>query len=166
MNVLYTTGIKFTFEELKLFNRTVSKRRKSSLFIYCFCSVQLLILMIQMILEEKYLNLVICVVPVLLIIFLMRIILNALYKKMWRDSGESDENWYYGFFEDFMEQTCKKSNTRVYYNQLYEIIETDTHFYPMLAKNNGFIIRKANCRPELIAFLHEKKRELEQRKPK
>ena len=84
-------------------------------------------------------------------------------ERILRESGEADDVWYYGFFEDYMEQTSRKGVTKIYYNQMYEIIETDTHFYPMIGKNNGFIIRKENCRPELIAFLQGKARELQNR---
>lgn len=87
-------------------------------------------------------------------------------ERILRESGEADDVWYYGFFEDYMEQTSRKGVTKIYYNQMYEIIETDTHFYPMIGKNNGFIIRKENCRPELIAFLHGKARELKNRNPR
>ena len=160
-NLLFTTGIKYTFEEFCLLNDAVSKTRKKNIGFHIVLLIPIVCLVVQMIVEEKYINLVV----VAIIYFLIwgtveKNMLKSLRMRIWKDSDECDDIWYYGFFEDYMEQTTKKSVTKVYYNRIYEIIETETHFYPMIGKNNGFLIRKENCRPELIAFLQEKAREL------
>ena len=163
-NLLFTTGIKNTFEEYCLFSDVVSKERKINTGLRVVLLIPLVCLIVQMIVEERYINLV--VTAVICLLFWgpgQKNMLKSLRMKAWRDSDEADDVWYYGFFEDYMEQTTRKGMNRIYYDQLYEIIETETHFYPMIRKNTGYLIRKENCRPELIAFLQGKARELKNR---
>ena len=44
------------------------------------------------------------------------------------------------------------------YAALHSIIESKTGFYFMLSKNNGIILSKKSCTPELAAFLQSVKR--------
>ena len=57
------------------------------------------------------------------------------------------------FFEnEFIEKT-ERSSTAIRYEDLFEILESKTNFYLMLAKNQGAIIVKQNCSEELIEFI-------------
>lgn len=162
-NLLFTTGIKYTFEECKLFNQAVLKQRKMNYFLYVVAGTMGLSLLVMIVTTIKEGNLwepSSMIFPLLIFGFSFRILSGKGLERAWRESGEANDDWYYGFFEDYMEQTTRKGMTRIFYSELYEIIETETHFYPMIGKNNGFLIRKENCRPELIAFLQAKARAL------
>ena len=166
-NLLFTTGIKYTFEEYKLFNQVLLKQRKMNYFFYVvigLMGLKLWTIIIVAIKAENDWEPTGMLFPLLMLLLSFRALSSKGLERAWSSSGEADDVWYYGFFEDYMEQTTRKGMNRIYYAQLYEIIETETHFYPMIGKNNGYIIRKENCRPELIAFLQEKARELDREK--
>ena len=47
----------------------------------------------------------------------------------------------------------KKHEYKVFYKDLYEILETKDNFYLMLSQNQGVIIIKENCNKKLIEFI-------------
>ena len=57
------------------------------------------------------------------------------------------------FYEDRLETSNDRGTAFVKYTELYRILETKTNFYLFLAKDQAFNIIKADCSPELIAFL-------------
>ena len=44
------------------------------------------------------------------------------------------------------------------YSKMYKLIETDTHFYMMIAKNVGFIVPKETMTEKQIEFIKGLKR--------
>lgn len=58
--------------------------------------------------------------------------------------------------ESSLQEKCS-GILQVQYRQIYRIVETKTNFYIMLSRNQGIIIVKANCLPELIGFLTQLK---------
>ena len=44
------------------------------------------------------------------------------------------------------------------YSKMYKLIETDTHFYMMIAKNMGFIVPKETMTEKQIEFIKGLKR--------
>lgn len=60
---------------------------------------------------------------------------------------------HFVFYEDRFEVLSASGNNHIEYKQLYKMIETKENFYPMIASNNMFIVRKADCSEELIDFL-------------
>ena len=61
------------------------------------------------------------------------------------------------FYNEYLTETNSKGAVNLAYADIYKIVETKTNFYIMLAKNNGIIIVKQNCTPELIIFLQNLK---------
>lgn len=62
----------------------------------------------------------------------------------------------FDFYSDCFQQTCDNLESEpLRYYDLLKIIETKTNFYLIYAKQEGCIIIKENCSPELIRFLHE-----------
>lgn len=61
------------------------------------------------------------------------------------------------FYNEHLTETNSKGVVNLAYADIYKIVETKTNFYIMLAKNNGIIIVKQNCTPELIIFLQNLK---------
>lgn len=61
------------------------------------------------------------------------------------------------FSNEYLTETNSKGAVNLAYADIYIIVETKTNFYIMLAKNNGIIIVKQNCTPELIIFLQNLK---------
>ena len=65
----------------------------------------------------------------------------------------------YRFSEDRVETSSERGTAFIRYDELYRILETDTNFYLFISKDQALNIIKAECSPELIAFLQEKRRE-------
>ena len=59
------------------------------------------------------------------------------------------------FFESHTSGDDPTGHAEYSYDKLYSIVETDTNFYIMISENQGSIVIKQNCTPELIAFLQE-----------
>lgn len=59
------------------------------------------------------------------------------------------------FYEDSFRTA--EDTTTIKYENLYRIIETRTNFYLYISNLQALNVIKANCNPELIAFLQEKK---------
>lgn len=81
---------------------------------------------------------------------------TAKLKKAFAD-GDSVGNCYlvYDFYEDGFVMTCNNDPSDLfYYWDLDAIIETRTNFYFKYNGDDGCIIIKENCSPELIHFLH------------
>ena len=61
------------------------------------------------------------------------------------------------FYEDYMEQVSVLGSTRIYYREIYKVLETATNFYLMIGRGAGSIIVKENCSEALIRFLQNLK---------
>ena len=61
----------------------------------------------------------------------------------------------YEFYEEYFEQKNTVGNTKVVYDKIYMIVETDTNFYIMIARNQGYIVNKGNCSQEFIGFIRK-----------
>lgn len=64
-----------------------------------------------------------------------------------------DAVYHYKFSENKVEATSPKGLEILEYDKMYRLIETDTNFYMMIAKNVGFIVLKANMTNGQIEFV-------------
>ena len=62
------------------------------------------------------------------------------------------------FYEAHMAGDDPAGHAEYTYDKLHSIIETKTNFYLMIAENQGSVVVKDNCTPELIKFIQELKR--------
>lgn len=65
--------------------------------------------------------------------------------------------WSYSFFDDYLEERTEDSYEKFEYSMIYKVIESDSNFYIMKGENQGYIIVKNNCTPELIEFISDLK---------
>ncbi len=64
------------------------------------------------------------------------------------------------FYDDRLIEETASGNTTILYNQILKILETKSHFYIMIARNQGISIPKADISEELEAHIKELKRTL------
>ena len=146
MECLYRTTTKFTLEEYKKFNRAVFLRKKKILLIIL---AELLILVGGILSQEKYLIIFAILYP-----FILVWMMNCSVKRVF-NSNKVTQNTdvTFEFYEDHFEQKHESGNAKIQYSQLDEIIETKTNFYLMIAKNQGYMLLKANMPEGLEEFL-------------
>lgn len=91
--------------------------------------------------------------------FLLKWQMKRSVKKAW-ESNKAVQGTYlqYTSYDDHMEQKSSPGNMSVLYDKLYDIIETEDAFYPMIGNNQGYIIEKQNCSAELEEFIRRHKK--------
>lgn len=71
--------------------------------------------------------------------------------------NQKNSLWSYSFFDDYLEEKTENSYERFEYSMIHKVIENDSNFYIMKSENQGYIIVKNNCSPELIEFISDLK---------
>ena len=149
MEPLFVTKTKYTFEEYKKFCNIVNNR-ESKLKVKLIVA-ELILLLAALILQNVFLIVFVVIYPPILWLVQKRIIKknyesNALLK---------DAELKFEFYDSYFLEKSKLGESRVEYSYLYKVLENDTNFYLMIAKNQGYIILKENCSEELIKFITE-----------
>lgn len=152
MDLLYTTTMKYTFEEYKKFNMAVIKKTVKRMGI-----ILLLLILIAVLkwIAEPFNNVSLFLIAFVVIYpILYYIEINAGIKKAY-NSNEllKDIESIIEFYEDYFVAKTDKSREKVEYDKLYEILENKTNFYIMIGNNQGYLVLKANCSQELIEFI-------------
>lgn len=66
-----------------------------------------------------------------------------------------DRRIFYSFFEDRMMVQTEIGKSLVKYSDLYEVKETDDHFYMLVGRNQGYSLRKEKCEEGLADFIRK-----------
>lgn len=158
---LYETNTKITIDEYKKYNKTLFKKVN---FIRGLLALIVSILLVVFIILPKAnlstietisLFLAYFIGFLLAVLFLklfQKISVKSTYKKINKNDPDLLDMKLI-FYKDYMIQKTKKHEYKVYYKDLYEVLETKDNFYLMLSQNQGVIIIKANCNKRLIEFI-------------
>ena len=151
MEPLFKTKSQYTFEEYKKFNRAIMKKNH---VILVNAVLTILLLLCGIILKNLYIIIFAILYPIIYIVLIKRNI-----KKIYHSSKiiQEAQKTEFDFFEDHFEQKDAMSNVKLAYDKLSDIIETETNFYLMIAKNQGFILVKENFPEGLEEFLRNKR---------
>ena len=153
-DILFQSKIKYTFEEYKKFNRAV-QNGIGKLRILEIALIALLILLA--ILEFISGNMIIVIFYIIMAVLvppLLRLVSSNTEKKSYYSNKNLQEaELTISFYDNYLEQANEIGCTKFKYDNIYKIIETKTNFYVMTASNQGIIIVKQNCSPDLIAFI-------------
>ncbi|NMA93801.1 MAG: YcxB family protein [Clostridiales bacterium] len=85
-------------------------------------------------------------------------IYNSTVKKTYNSTKIAhDRRIFYSFFEDQMMVQTELGQNLVRYSDLYKIKETDDHFYLLVGRNQGYSLKKANCKEGLAEFIRKTK---------
>ena len=154
MQPLFTTYSDYTLQEYRRFIRTIHiKVLKTPIRLLILLALILLIAYQTSDGSIKIglvIGLIIC--PFVLILISRNRSKKAFEEMEKLGSVHSDFN----FYDDHAESINKLGNTDLEYDKIFRIIETKTNFYIMMTRQQGALIIKKNCSPELIAFLQSK----------
>ncbi|WP_130836231.1 YcxB family protein [Lachnoclostridium sp. Marseille-P6806] len=90
--------------------------------------------------------------------FLMMARMRRRLRRVAHEAWESDRTLRdsvrrYFFYEDHVTAVSKHGELRLRYEDIYRVIATETNLYIMLGKAQGVNLVRAECSPELIAFV-------------
>lgn len=147
---LYRTITIYTLEEYQKYNKIIqNKLMKRPLILGGFMA---LCLLLALLIDDA--PKVGIIIGVLLSPVIVPFINARMVKKAYKSNSLlQDTTSEFLFFEEHMEQHSSVGVSKVPYEKLYTILETPANFYMMVAKNQGFIIVKENCDPQLINFI-------------
>lgn len=160
MEPLYTTQFAHTLEEYIKFNKSAIFTKKKLIFTMILCAFASIIAS-YMITKNILLSVIISLIAtgftiLIVIVDIKKEIKKAYYSNKTIDNEISD----YKFYETEFTETDSHGSTTFPYTDLTRIIETKTNFYLMISNQQGYLIKKDNCSPELIAFLSELKNKI------
>lgn len=145
-----------TYEEYERYNKVVyEKFYKTKTVRIVFLVIYFLMITILSLLGS-YLEALAVVLIAGISIFAAKHYVNRDMKKTYETNElMKDAKVVYKFSEDRVESHSPIGIEVLEYSKMYKLIETDTNFYMMIAKNMGFIISKANMTKEQIEFVRE-----------
>ncbi len=154
MNPLFTNTTTYTFETYKQFAKFVSN--KINKFNNRIIVIELCFLALAAISAKtgsafmKQVFIVSCFFfpPAILAVQ------NKQIKKTWNTNKIFHDAIYtYEFYEDRIEAESPNGHTAVKYENVYKVLEDKNCFFIMIANNQGFMIDKSACSPDLCLFI-------------
>ena len=78
-------------------------------------------------------------------------------RKVWQSGAAMREGGVrYHCTEDALEVTTTRGSNTYPWPSLYRLLESPTHFYPMISANQGLILPKASLTPQQQDFIRQK----------
>lgn len=162
---MYETNTKITIDEYKKYNKELFKKTN---FIRGLLALIVSILLVVFIILPKANLSTIETISLFLAYFIgfafaalfLKLFQNISVKSTYRKLSKNNSdvlNMKLIFYKDYMIQKTNKNEYKVFYKDLYEILETRDNFYIMLSQNQGIIIIKENCNKKLIEFIEDLK---------
>lgn len=149
MEPLFKVETECNFEEYKRFYRAImNKINKLPVLIAVMMGMLFLLACLKKDLVYVFIAIL---VPIT-----FRVIEVIIAKKVYESNKMlKDITLNYEFYEEYFEQKNTVGNTKIVYDKIYMIVETDTNFYIMIARNQGYIVNKGNCSQEFIGFIRK-----------
>ncbi len=159
MKPLFTTTTTFTLDEYMKYNMQIGL--KSKRFVRTVITFTGLILLLALVsfLDKSYVMAIVYVISGMLYPVLLMVFMRIGMKRTYNNELFHDTVCKFSFFAQHMVGEGPTDCLEYTYDKLYSIAETETNFYIMIAKDQGWIVVKNNCTPELIAFIQQIKRE-------
>ena len=146
MESLYKTNTIYSFEEYKRYNKSLQLKRSRIIW---YIILEAWILLLGCLMENILLIAFAILYPILIVI-----LVNRQVKKVWKSNKVAQNmNVNFCFYDTYFTEADENGDTKLEYSKLHKIIETKTNFYLMIAKNQGFILNKANFPDGLEEFL-------------
>lgn len=152
---VFSAETRMTITEYKEYNHIVSEKISKIWIITAVMEIMLAAVGLYMIGKNMSIAIGIFIGAVLFPIFLF-FRLDSEAEKVFRSNKlMQNELITMNFYSDRVESSSIMGNSIIEYDKIYRIIETKTHFYIMVAKNQGLIVVKRNCTPQLISFIEQ-----------
>ena len=156
--LLFETTSENTLEEFIRFNQVVARSQKAYWIYRAVVIISILVCSLYLFIKGDLYGGSIFLIVLVFIVILWRVLLTTRARKCWQSNKMMQnmvETFY--FYEDHVEQISPMGNITIHYDQLYKILEDQKHFYLLIAKNQGSIVNKENCKEQLIDFIRELK---------
>lgn len=150
MEPLYVTETAHTLEEYHKFNKAIvgNKLHVISLLLLLCCVLNYLA-------SGNIYTVVVFVIMIAMIEIVVPLSQKSAVKRQYYSDKHLQKNYMNQlcFYQNYFESKTHSSYVKFEYEDLVSVKETKTNFYLMKTMNQGYIIVKTNCSPELIAFL-------------
>lgn len=156
---LYKTQTAYSFDEYYKYNEAVLLRRKNFKAVMITLPILYVLLMVVVFYSTKEFS---AVFVLLLALLLSAVVFIVSFKKNVKKAYYSNKTITscvadFEFYDSYVAEKTENGEVRTDYSKIYDIIESKTNFYIMIAINQGFIIVKENCSSELIEFIRSLK---------
>ena len=166
-NALYETETVMSASEYLTFNRAVLRRTASYVGSYIAAYVMFALIAVICVWKLSPWALFVPGIAMVLFPFIQNAQIKRRVKQAWKTNRTIQNlKTHLTFYDDGYVGTNTAETLEVRYDKLWRIYETPTNLYLMLGETQGTNVIKANCTPELIAFLQEKKAAIESRAAK
>lgn len=160
MEPLFETETLYTFEEHKKMNKIFRKKVSKYNLLICISLITFGLALAIMLFIKRY-----DLAFIILLVIAAFIVTNVLkvkitVKRAWESNQLAHNRQIrFLFFDHHFEINNSQGNSRIFYNQIYKILETDTNVYIFPSNLQGYVINKANCPAEFSAFIQRIKSE-------
>ena len=146
MNCLFSTTTNYNFDEYKRYSLSLLLKRSRIIW---FVILEAWIFLLGCLMTNYLLILFAIIYPIVIALLQKRQI-----KKVWNSNKVAQNmNVRFDFYDTYFTEINDNGETRLEYDKLHKVIETKTNFYLMIAKNQGFILKKSNFPEGLEDFL-------------
>lgn len=146
MECLYTMSSKFTFEEYKRFNYALLKKKHHFLILAIY---EIVLLLFGIGTANIFMITFVIIFPLLLFW-----IQNRSIKRVYNSNKVAqDLDVTYEFYDTYFIEKSEHGEMKIEYSKFDEIFETKTNFYLMIAKNQGYMLRKSDMPNGLEEFI-------------
>ena len=161
-DALFTTKTVMSADEFLKFNRTVLRHSAGYVGSYIAAYAMLLVIAAVAFRMIGPWSLVVPGLAMALFPVIQNAQIRRRVKNAWKmNRGIQNLETTLTFYGDGYVGTNTAETLEVRYDKLWRIYETPTNFYLMLGDTQGTDVIKANCTPELVAFLRQLKTDRE-----
>ena len=157
IGLLYKTEFEYTYTEHMKLNDILIKHN----FVNKLVTFILVILLILDIFFYIYIKdfILLCLFFYIIITYIISFIWVPKYKakKLFNDYKiNKDALMKMNFYEEYFNVKTKQGSAKVYYNQIYKVLETNDNYYIFLSEQNYFAVAKNNIDSSFNSFIRNK----------
>ena len=159
MKLLFETKSEYTYDEYPKFSRTVQNKVQRLWLLQLAMVAAFLVLAWLGWKKGSTVEAIAGIIVAVLIPVIFYLVNSWVIKRLYQSNHAlQGQVSTFRFYRDHFEQDNALGHTSIPYDELTEIVETKTNFYLMVDKNQGMILIKENCTPELTAFVQNLKK--------
>lgn len=156
MEPLFTTKTTYTLDEYMRYSTHISMKNKRFARTMILLAVTIVMLALLSFLNKSYGVATGFVAGGLLFPFILTANFRSSVKRTYNSNALlRGAVCTFRFYEEHMAGDDPTGHAEYTYDKLFSIVETKTNFYIMISENQGSIVIKENCSPEMIAFIQE-----------
>lgn len=160
MEPLFETKTAYSLEEYKKFNKAILSKQLKLPLLSAIIIALFLFISLYFLFYKEYIPFIVYAFVILISVpVFIKVYNKNIEKSYYSNKTLMKTVSEFKFFENELTEQTQKGIAAFKYEDFHKIIETKTNYYLMIAQNQGYIIIKKNCSPELIQFLSNLKAE-------